>query len=467
MTMLPPSTNWLEGTPAKITILKDSEAENYSSHAFTGGGSFPATGGLETWASTFAEGPSEESESNNKAMNAGVATSGLKSIGSALHQSGTCRPCAWIHKPQGCSNGAACRHCHLCDEDAVKIRRKAKCALFRKAAEQDGKIVSEVKEVEEPPTQQPERLQLQVIVPPSPLSSFASFPDPMGSQWTCVPMPPGLSVSPPKVESPMVEGLAPRSEHAVEASEEVVDSGAATGDLPSVGSALHGTGACRPCAWFYKETGCANGKDCRHCHACQEGEVKARKKEKASLRQAMNKEAAAQEATGEDQVNVQTWQDSFGSFEYAALVESLPFMPVPGPMPPMPMIVPSIGSNLHLSGLCRPCAWFWKASGCANGRDCYHCHLCPDGAITARKKMKLDALHLAQKNHLGGMEAAQPTSPAKVKQFLESLADKKRLSKTLSPLHSAEPLGMPMTVTLSDSRVSAPDRFGFYTWSGS
>lgn len=39
----------------------------------------------------------------------------------------------------------------------------------------------------------------------------------------------------------------------------------------------------------------------------------------------------------------------------------------------------------------RPCAWFWKpkatrglgifwnpfCQGCDNGRDCHHCHLCP------------------------------------------------------------------------------------------
>ena len=26
------------------------------------------------------------------------------------------RPCAWFHKPAGCSNGDACAHCHLCPE---------------------------------------------------------------------------------------------------------------------------------------------------------------------------------------------------------------------------------------------------------------------------------------------------------------------------------------------------------------
>lgn len=52
------------------------------------------------------------------------------------------------------------------------------------------------------------------------------------------------------------------------------------GDLPSVGSAQHdGSGGCRPCAWFWT-SGCINGKLCRHCHLCPEGELTRRKEEK-------------------------------------------------------------------------------------------------------------------------------------------------------------------------------------------
>merc|ERR1711879_850868 len=48
----------------------------------------------------------------------------------------------------------------------------------------------------------------------------------------------------------------------------------------------------------------------------------------------------------------------------------------------------SLGSALHGTGACRPCAWYWKQGGCQNGKDCYHCHLCPEGEIKARRKMK-------------------------------------------------------------------------------
>jgi hypothetical protein len=52
----------------------------------------------------------------------------------------------------------------------------------------------------------------------------------------------------------------------------------------------------------------------------------------------------------------------------------------------------SVGSSLHGIGDCRPCAWFWKAQGCHNGRDCTRCHLCLEGEIKNRKKTKLALL---------------------------------------------------------------------------
>ncbi|CAJ1422738.1 unnamed protein product [Effrenium voratum] len=53
-----------------------------------------------------------------------------------------------------------------------------------------------------------------------------------------------------------------------------------TPNLASKGSALHGTGRCSPCAWFWKARGCNSGFDCTYCHMCPEGELKSRKKAK-------------------------------------------------------------------------------------------------------------------------------------------------------------------------------------------
>jgi len=55
--------------------------------------------------------------------------------------------------------------------------------------------------------------------------------------------------------------------------------------------------------------------------------------------------------------------------------------------------LPSLGSALHASGQCRPCAWFWKKGrGCTNAASCDYCHLCPEGELKDRKKKKVDAI---------------------------------------------------------------------------
>merc|ERR1719367_1610172 len=60
---------------------------------------------------------------------------------------------------------------------------------------------------------------------------------------------------------------------------------------------------------------------------------------------------------------------------------------VPPGLPP-PHGLPSHGSLLHGTSRCRPCMWFWKESGCMQGQDCWHCHLCPqnEGALRRRKR---------------------------------------------------------------------------------
>lgn len=55
----------------------------------------------------------------------------LPSIGSAAHEAGTCKPCAWHSKPGGCGKGTSCSHCHLCDDGAVKRNKKAREARLK------------------------------------------------------------------------------------------------------------------------------------------------------------------------------------------------------------------------------------------------------------------------------------------------------------------------------------------------
>merc|ERR1711972_123814 len=64
----------------------------------------------------------------------------------------------------------------------------------------------------------------------------------------------------------------------------------------------------------------------------------------------------------------------------------------------LPPTLPSIGSRNHGSGRCKPCGWFWKPAGCANGAECGHCHLCPEGEIRLRRKAKLFVIRAQNEN---------------------------------------------------------------------
>mmetsp|Transcript_35183 Transcript_35183/g.64246 ORF Transcript_35183/g.64246 Transcript_35183/m.64246 type:complete len:236 (+) Transcript_35183:102-809(+) len=50
--------------------------------------------------------------------------------------------------------------------------------------------------------------------------------------------------------------------------------------------------------------------------------------------------------------------------------------------------VPSVGSEGHNLGLCRPCIFFPKAVGCENGRNCAYCHLEHDSRARHRRHLR-------------------------------------------------------------------------------
>lgn len=167
----------------------------------------------------------------------------LLSMGSAMHGSGMCRPCAWFWKPMGCRNGQECRHCHACPADELKVRKKAKVTLLRGEALTDtlagnsGSVA-------------PQHFDT-VSECIGTVAACAMAAEPEEATELKAHGPPGLQTEQP-----------------------------AAAELLSRGSALHGTGECQPCAWFWKPQGCLNGEDCRRCHACPEGEVKLRRKAK-------------------------------------------------------------------------------------------------------------------------------------------------------------------------------------------
>lgn len=54
--------------------------------------------------------------------------------GSELHALGTCEPCAWFWKPQGCRNANDCSRCHICPAGEIRARKKAKLFKLRVAS---------------------------------------------------------------------------------------------------------------------------------------------------------------------------------------------------------------------------------------------------------------------------------------------------------------------------------------------
>jgi len=214
------------------------------------------------------------------------------------------------------------------------------------------------------------------------------------------------------------------------------------GGSPSHGSALHGTGRCRPCAWFWKGQGCQNAFECGHCHLCPEGEIKARKKAKRTIMRmglATPKVVAGAElqpiralstvfqqealvpsepestaTPASDQGSTAggqgSEQDLAGGSELGSprgeayvtksLSDNSTDLP-PGLQMGVGMGVASIGSMLHGTGSCRPCAWFWKPVGCQSGSSCNYCHVCPAGAVKARKKCKQAIMRMVVTSPMG------------------------------------------------------------------
>mmetsp|Transcript_9708 Transcript_9708/g.30130 ORF Transcript_9708/g.30130 Transcript_9708/m.30130 type:complete len:129 (+) Transcript_9708:857-1243(+) len=53
----------------------------------------------------------------------------LPSVGSGGHHMGRCKPCAFVSQ-KGCTSGAECKFCHLCEPGEKKKRQKEKRAHF-------------------------------------------------------------------------------------------------------------------------------------------------------------------------------------------------------------------------------------------------------------------------------------------------------------------------------------------------
>lgn len=336
-----------------------------------------------------------------------AAPSSVPSVGSALHGTGTCRPCAWLWKPQGCQNGAECRHCHLCPEGEIKARRKVKVDTFRHSDEDESAS----------PQSSPAQLCLAEALGDVQASPAMVELDPFMLERSAFES--GKQLKLPLKSKSGLGGI--NSPAFIPGATQSATVGAQH-VIPSPGSALHGSGMCRPCAWFWKSKGCENGEECRHCHLCLEDEIKNRRKMKVAVIKTISDGKL-------DQDPLMLWPMGFPPSasptplqDPASLVfglggelrmEALGTTPTMvgdilfgaseddfGAKTPVPIALaaslplPSVGSSLHAAGKCRPCAWFWKPQGCQNAQECAHCHLCPEDELKSRKKVKENAMRI-------------------------------------------------------------------------
>lgn len=188
----------------------------------------------------------------------------LPSAGSALHSTNSCEPCKEFWMPQGCAKGAACERCHLCSK-GKRLRFAACCPDgARMCADSAGdkqpisKPILKRSSVLDVHANLSEDDSTHILLPPG-FKPPPGLPPPLSTHAPQPQAPPGLPAPNTRMCSPCCD------------------------PFPSIGSALHGSGMCKPCGWFWKESGCENGEGCLHCHLCPPGEKKARKKGKSQL----------------------------------------------------------------------------------------------------------------------------------------------------------------------------------------
>jgi hypothetical protein len=87
-----------------------------------GAGSSSIAGASTTTGSTTIP-PSVPSEAGDAMHRPSLGSAEMPSRGSALHQFGACKPCAFVFA-EGCMNDINCQFCHLCEPGEKKRRRK-------------------------------------------------------------------------------------------------------------------------------------------------------------------------------------------------------------------------------------------------------------------------------------------------------------------------------------------------------
>lgn len=76
---------------------------------------------------------------SNALQEAELCSSAVPTVGSAGHQSGMCKPCAFFYT-KGCGNGTQCPFCHLCPPEEKRRRQKSKQEAFKEMRRQRNQV---------------------------------------------------------------------------------------------------------------------------------------------------------------------------------------------------------------------------------------------------------------------------------------------------------------------------------------
>jgi hypothetical protein len=87
-------------------------------------GSFAALGAWSTGCNS--SGKQDKSWRAADMLEHSTGPSARTSAGSVQHSLGKCRPCAFFHRPDGCTAGSICSFCHTCEPGEKKRRQKQK-----------------------------------------------------------------------------------------------------------------------------------------------------------------------------------------------------------------------------------------------------------------------------------------------------------------------------------------------------
>jgi len=68
-----------------------------------------------------------------------INLNGFPSVGSRLHDTGRCKPCAFYHS-KGCNSGFACLFCHLCPANEKQRRKRLRRQMVFDARERNSKL---------------------------------------------------------------------------------------------------------------------------------------------------------------------------------------------------------------------------------------------------------------------------------------------------------------------------------------